>query len=66
MRRIKLLYPFSYPLFKGGYPSIVSAICLFWWCSMLVSGGIYFARRIEKGSVNMYFTSRVLDGGTSS
>ena len=66
MRRIKLLYPFSYPLFKGGYPSIVSAICLFWWCSMLVNGGIYFAGIIEKVGINMYFTSRVLDGGTSS
>lgn len=33
---------------------------------MLVSGRIYFAGIIEKGDINMYFTSCLLDGSTSS
>lgn len=33
---------------------------------MLVSGSIYFAGIIEKVGINMYFTSWLLDGSTSS
>ena len=61
MRRIKLLYLFlsATPRLqeKAGhaYVSAFCLICLCWWCSMLVSGRIYFAGIIEKGGIKYVF-----------